>query len=579
MTWSAPLMLAGLILLIPILIAFLVKRRRAVVVVPSTVLWRSAGQRRVKNEKLRHLLRILGLLACLLGVASVIMAAASPQPSAASTTTAIVVDVSASMGDGGARTPFAEARRIVSKQLWSRGRQETITLIAAGTRPLLLAGPTTDGAVLRAAERALTPQRGAADIAAALELAEGLLAHQPNPRIILIHDGGQPHGADPRTVLRRGVPLLERRLGDEGADNRDNVGIVTLTSRRPTDAQSADSRELLLSLATSSDRERQVVVDVQAFGLSLVRHELDIPARGELETRLRVETTADALSLRVTPTDGIADALAIDDELSVSLGVTAPERVLLVTPEDAPASETFFITRALRSAGVSEIIEATPEEIPEDLDPHDVVVITSRAPAHRPNAPTLYLGTENVAELLPLTNQRELLARPSDDEATEGETSRATPTRLHSVIGRHPLLAGVDLEGITADRALAVSPPPGSRALVELEGGTVVVAGGDGREGWVYVGFDPSHSDLVLRVAFPVLVSNALALLGGATQVTIADAVPRSEVQLQQGPVLEPTGESTTRLPLPRSPSLWLALAGALLLALEAMFWKRGWSR
>ena len=35
--------------------------------------------------------------------------------------------------------------------------------------------------------------------------------------------------------------------------------------------------------------------------------------------------------------------------------------------------------------------------------------------------------------------------------------------------------------------------------------------GGAGRQRWVYLGIDPSGSDLVLRVAFPVLVANALA--------------------------------------------------------------------
>ena len=52
-------------------------------------------------------------------------------------------------------------------------------------------------------------------------------------------------------------------------------------------------------------------------------------------------------------------------------------------------------------------------------------------------------------------------------------------------------------------------------AFPAIDGGTVMIAGGAGRSAWVYHGAEPAKSDLVLRVAFPVVVANALHFVTG----------------------------------------------------------------
>ena len=151
---------------------------------------------------------------------------------------------------------------------------------------------------------------------------------------------------------------------------------------------------------------------------------------------------------------------------------------------------------------------------------------------------------------------------------------------LGPVEGRDAILRGVALDGVTIDRALAIDVPPSARALVDLDGGTVVAAGGAGQRAWVYLGIDPSRSDLALRVAFPVMVANALHVALGAGDVQTAQTVSRAEIALRPLPLLlaPPAEPALSGIRLPASPALLLALFGAILLALEAFMFRKGWA-
>lgn len=577
MTFGNPWLLLGLIVALPVVIAFLMRRRRSVLRVPSTILWRGASLKRIRNRKIRNITRLLAMIACVLAVLAMAAAAAIPRDDDPGETVAVVVDVSATMHRGTGRgTPLAQAKRYLSNMLLRRAAADQYVIVAAGTRPHRLAGPTADGALLDQAVESLAPERGGADMGAAVDLAIGLLEGRSSPRLVILHDGGGNAGDPPRTLDDAELMSVHERRFDP-SDNDDgnpshNVGIVTFSARRPSDAETSEEREVLVAVASASPTARQVLVIIEAFGAPLTERRLEVPARGEAELRVRVRTPAEELTARVEATDDLPDQLAEDDEARLTQGVLVPPRVLLVAETDAPEAETFFMSQALEAAGVQEIVRVTPEDAHTRARADDVVVVLNQPPSRRPAAPVLYLGTRNAGGDFPVTGQRELLAT----DAAEGESS---PTRLHSVAEHHPLMHGVDLSGITIHDALAADPPEGGRALVELDGGSVVLTGGDGAEGWVYVGLDVTRSDLALRVAFPVLISNALAVLGGATQVSVAQTVPRSEVTLRQGDHLSEREAPALAAVVPHSPSFWLALLAVLFLGAELFAWRKGWTR
>jgi hypothetical protein len=77
----------------------------------------------------------------------------------------------------------------------------------------------------------------------------------------------------------------------------------------------------------------------------------------------------------------------------------------------------------------------------------------------------------------------------------------------------------------------------------------------------------------VLRVAFPVLVGNVLAHLGGATRTVVAETTPRSEITLTATTVTTSlTAPPEPRWRVPIAPTTLLAAFGAALLAFEAWF-------
>jgi hypothetical protein len=580
MTFLSPWLLAALVLLVPVLVAFLVRRRRSALRIPSTLLWKTAAVRRIRNKRIRYLTRMLAMAACLLAVAALVLGASQPREAEPGETVAVVIDVSASMGDGSSGTPLARAERHLSQMLWARRSVDTYVIIAAGERPVRLAGPTTEAAQLDGALEALRPESSAADLGSAIDLAAALVANRPSPRVVVLHDGGDLSGDLPDQIPQ-GVALQQRRFGwrdDDGAVVPDNLGIVTFAARRPSDIETEEERELLLAVATSSATERRARITIEAFGVDQGHQDIVIPPLGVAEVRLRVVTPAREIIARVEPLDGRDDELAADDQVTLRQGVVVPPRVVLVVPEGAPEAETFFAEQALRAAGVEEILRVTPREAGKMTRTNDVVVALSQPPEEQPPAPILFLATEGggAGSVLPISGQRELIA---SDQAPAADGSVETPTRLRSVASNHALLRGVDLEGVTIERALAANVPEGAHALVELDGGAVVLTGGDSAEGWVYLGIDPVRSDLVLRVAFPVLIANSLALLGGATQVSVADSVPRSEVSLREGPDLGGDEAPEVAWSLPRTPTIWLALLGAILLGSEIFTWRKGWTR
>jgi hypothetical protein len=567
MMFAAPRILVALGLLAPVLIAFLVRRRRNTVRVPSTLLFRLAAKTTAPNRRIRWLRRAASLVACLLAVAALVVAAARPSPRNRGETTAIVVDVSASMGAGAASSPLVEARRFASRLVGSAGPGDRFLLLGAGAIPTRLAGPIEPGPELDEALAGLAVERGGADREAAIDLAADLLAGSAVPRIVLLHDGGESLGDG--GSQHRGIPVRERVFAPRA---RENLGVTAFATRAPFDAANDEEREALISIATSSDHARAARIIVSVEGHEIARRSLQIPANGEAEARVRVRAAATRITARVEAEDGIADALAADDEAALTEATHPLPRVLLIG-RGTPAGDAagFFVEKAIQAAGVREIMDLDPNlarrgdplAAPIAPQPGDIVVALGVGPERAVTVPALYLGTGLGA--LPVRGLSDL----------EGDR-----TRLRSMATSDALLRGVALDGLTIGHAKKADVPTGARSLVELDGGATLLAGGAGQSAWIWSGIEPAASDLVLRVAFPVLITNALHSLGGASNVAVADTVARSEVALRLAKIEAETAEIEPDAPFRMgvSPAAVLAAIAALLLGLEAWTFRKGWA-
>lgn len=613
MTFVAPLFLLVLALALPVIVAFLVRRRKQVLVVPSVLRWQRVAVAKHRSRRFRNLSRLLALLACVAAVIALGMAAGRPRLLGDGALTVIVLDVSPSMGTSD-EGPLADALDRVRELASAMGPRDRVAIFAAGEAPRRVLAPTDDPSRVRAALAEIAPE-SRAELASTLTLARALADDEANARVVLFHDGGaQVESAD----------VLEERFGDEA---RPNVGLTLFAARPARDAANDDEREVMVSVAAAGDEARRVRVRLFAGEVELGSRELVVPPGEEADARFRLRLPVRELAAEVEPLDARGDALSTDDRATLRLAAaaappvrwmasianaaaddaangatpTAPTETTTTGSTDptAPtldpdphATRRHFAEHALRSAGVTDIA-ALEGELPTDA-----IVVSLGAPSRRVDAPLLILGgiepersgtepTPNpYARHYPHHYPQHAAPLPPRAYWPEGVRSlgplEGEATTLHRVDDSHPLTRGVDLDGLTILRAIAIDPGDGI-PLVELDGtrdesgarrgGVVVAAGGEGSGRWVYVGLDPDGSDVVLRVAYPLLVASSLAWLSGSARTEVATTPTRAEVALERAPETLPRFEGPG-LPLPPLPWLLAALA-ALLLAAEGLAYAR----
>jgi hypothetical protein len=182
----APIFLAALGLLVPILVTFLVRRQRNVVRVPSTMVWRLGARSITKNRRIRDLRRFFALLACLGGVSALVFAAARPSGERGGTTV-FVVDVSSSMEGA----PLAEARGWLVREVATLGNNARVAIVLASEEPRVALPPTQPGAIVDEAIRKLAAEKGTGSIDEAVTFAEALAGARQwgePPRVIVLSD-------------------------------------------------------------------------------------------------------------------------------------------------------------------------------------------------------------------------------------------------------------------------------------------------------------------------------------------------------------------------------------------------------
>lgn len=507
---------AGLALLglaAPLVLLYFLKLRRRAVIVSSTLPWRRVVEDRRANapwERLRrHLLLLLQLL--VLALATLAFAGWYRRGRAVLTQdTVIVLDVSASMGalagDGSGRTRIELARERIEELLDAVDDRRRAALVLAGPQPLVAAPLDGNARTLRDALAASRLSEAPGRLEPAIRLARTLQGGAAGGDVVVVTDGALDTGSELARWLA-GCRIV--RVGAAVA----NAGIVAV-ALRPVPA-TASAHELLAAVVSHGDRASsgRLVLTLARDGeeaelasepLALrpgerLQQLFDVQAQPGAVLRLRLETEGD-------------DALALDDEALLVVPPAPTVRVLLVSPTP------FLLSQAL--AAVPGVVAFTARGLPPDAADHDLIVLEGRWPEVLPRAPLLAFGGRD----------------PAGDGAAGGEH----PAIL-SWDRSHPVLRNVDLRAVLVERSFAATAPAGARTLVESSGGPLVSTweGAGGRV--LAFHFDLLQSDLPLRVAFPVLVRDAVEWLterGRARAVLPAGRPERLRVG-DVGPTLE----------------------------------------
>jgi hypothetical protein len=591
-TFLSPLtaILAGAIGASLLLLLYVLRLRRRVVRMPSTMFWPGVREDLEVNTPFQRLratpLLLLQMLALLLLAAALgePVIDAGPEPSGR---TIIMIDRSASMSapadaaaPGGATrldVTLDAVRAEIDRRTTSRGGRDPgeVMLIAFGSRPQVVRGFERRPGPLLDALRDVGPSDGEADLEAAMQLASAFLVSGEEsgdepPEVLLFTDGGT---APPR---RQGPTLLTRATLDvrspvrgwsaAGADGAEavpsggaagpppafpNVGIVACSARRGD--REPELARLFARVANAGPVAVRVQVRIDRDDIPVRTEELEVPAAtvdGPAgEATIAVDVAAPEASLlrvaitRIVDVDGdpVTDLLAADDVAAVRLPPAASPRIVVVSPDARPFGPLAALLdatgpstlRRVDAAGWQRMIDA------DETAEVDLVVFDRAAAAALPGIPSLWFGARPPG--IDRVSDRPAEASGEGGDAGTGQIGAdpdpdadadADPDRGRRVLSwrrTHPALRYVALDEV----AFA-----GFDAFVELPRGEVLARGIDGPvmlevpaagASHILVGFALDRTNWTTDVGFAVFVQNAISHLAATGRGQAGRAVRPGE--------------------------------------------------
>lgn len=494
-------------------VAYILKLRRRRHEVPFSKLWQRVLAEKESSTWWRRLKRLVSLAIQLVFLALLLFAAVDPKIGNAETSgrnVVVIVDASASMKakDGGPDAPprIAQAKDEAKKLLGSLGGADAAMVVRMDGQTTALSRFEPDVVHLLQVVDDIAATDTPADLHRALQAAADALRDRKDPMIVLIGDGHYPDEArtgvsfappTPQTQTLGGVDLsgIDVRFIPVGKEAR-NVGIVAFNVRRYL--ANKLSYEALVELENFGKAAENVRLTLLA-GTDAISVKTLALQPGE---RLRQiypdlgggDDRALRAHLELVGADGAVapDAFALDDTAFALLPERRKQKVLLVT-----ANNLYLEAALLLDTNIS-IDKITPAEYPAwQKTGYDVAVYDGWAPEDAAPAPAaIYFHPPPERSPVPIRGD---LARPFITELNPD----------------HPLTRWVTLSDVNIDRSHVFTPGPADIVVARSIRDPIIVATRHDAHKAVVFGFGLDGTDLMLRVAFPILLVNALDWFAG----------------------------------------------------------------
>jgi hypothetical protein len=465
--------------LIPILILIhSLRPKPRELVVTNLFLWREALRQRASGVRIRRIIQNLPLL---LQIAIVILATFAlanlslPKSTELKGDVVLVVDTSASMkarGEDIVRFDRAreEAFRLVDRL--PKGRK--MLILEAGSKPRIRSPFSEDREHLKRVIKDLVPTDTPGDIEETLYLALSFMDPDRNDSVFLITDGAGGRFAS----LAGAHPKLDYELVTGGSRN---VGITKFEFRQELEAK--DRYEILLEVKNYNANPTLCPLRLSLDGKTFVAKTVGLKP---LERKLLIFPYSGLIAGIAEVNLELADDFPTDNRAISILSASKDIWVLLVSEGN------FFLENLLGAypnVKVNSLKEIVASSWAEQVQRHDIVIV-DRVPH-----PTLHRGNYLLIKSL----------SPSFPARQVGELE--TP-KILDWDRSSPLMAGLDLSSLRIDRAMRVETDDRLQTLLESpDSGLMYAFEQDGVRA-IFMGFDLSRSDLPLRVAFPVMMSN-----------------------------------------------------------------------
>ena len=515
MSFIAPLnfLFAGLLGAIVLLYILRLKRKERIV--PSNMLWQSAIRDLQANAPWQKLRSSLLMWLQLAFVALAVLALVRPALrvlSRGGQSVAIVLDASASMGATDVSSSRFEAAKSQATQLINAlSSSDSATILWAGPQTRVLAPLSSDKGALKRALSSASNADTSSDLRGAITLAASLLKDKQKnantAQIYVVSDGAVPPVQD---LDVQNVGLQFVRVGSSS----NNVAITALDARRD---YAGGKAQVFATVSNYSDQPRNLSLELsRGDDLIEVRPISVVAAKkgddGTVQPGTHAELFDDLrfndgnFTARLSG-DNFKDDLASDNVAYASLDAPRIVNVWL-------ASDNVFLEKAL-NVDTNTRVFVGPDSGGRDFD---VVVCDGSVPKNLGGANQLIFNTTT-----PLC--------PVEVVGTAPEPAVADYDR------QSPVTRYAPWNDIKFAQSMAVKVKDWGQPVVEAERTPLIVAGEKSGQRVVWCGFDLRDTDLPLRVAFPIFVTNAVRWL----------SAPRGSAQTNESSALR-TGDAISLL-------------------------------
>ncbi len=474
-----------------IVLLYMLRLKRREITVSTHLFWQRVLQessRRAFFHRLRHLLSLLLHILIFLLIAAALARPLWKPAAEVASNTVIVLDTRARMQavepDG--QTRFAKAASAAREYFRNANTRANICLITTDHSARIAVPFTDDEKTLRDSLERVSATDASGKLEDGIELAKAVLAGRPgHGRVVVFTDRAAAAAQKPN-----GPDVAVRAFGS----SRDNSAISQFAIRPlPANRETAE-----------------VLIEARNFGQATVRSEIEIaldgrpfdvrpielaPGQAWNETFTSVPRPMRGSRGWLTAKLKAVDSLHSDNIAYASHPARSPRRVLLVSAGN-PFLEKLL---AVDPATKFQLIQPHAWQ-PALAEKFEVVVFDRAIPAGYSwqSAPGnfFFIGANPFgAPAAPL--ERPLVTEISADD---------------------PLTRNVALRNVAIEQAQPIIPPsptPGwsFRAPIKSFEHSLLVAGNDATRRIAVLGFDLLQSDLPLRVAFPLMISNTLQWL------------------------------------------------------------------
>ncbi|HEY1555543.1 MAG TPA: VWA domain-containing protein [Kofleriaceae bacterium] len=502
--------------------AYIIKMRRRRFEVPFSQLWQRVLEKKDANALWKQLKRLISLLFVLAILGIVLVAALDPTLGAVdrkARNVVVLFDASASMktmdGDAKGKESRLDVAKAAAKRLVDgMGGGDVAMIFKVDGQATPQSRFSGDGPMLDKKIDEIAASDTPADLPRALGAAADALRDRPNPLIVIVSDGAFPEAQlgqvswDPAHANLAAVDLsgIDVRYVPVG-HRSDNVGIVAFNVRRYIANKAAYEVYIEVENFGQEPAHRQLTlyngdtaVDVKQLDLKPGQrvHQIYAKLPGGEDNKLRA-------SLRPVEGPGGTDAFALDDTAFALLPARKKQKVLMVT------NDNLFLEGALLVYENVDPLKVTPAEYdakPSVADGMDVVIFDDHTPEVLPPAPIALVYFHPTGPSSPIA------IRPGGDAANP---------HITELDESHPVMRWITMSDVYMDRSEVFLPDTkqGETTLAYSVTDSIIAAKRDGKRKILAFGFSlpaggrDSATDLPMRVAFPMLLVNALDWFAG----------------------------------------------------------------